>query len=390
MTTSLIALVAAALGALVAGGANLWLAQRTERRLARVGASQLKAELEAADERIKAALEEGTWWSPGLAPSIPAWDLYQHALVAQLLTHRTAKLQAAVDQVRRANLAAELIHANAARYEAAFLDVYKARIEKAIQDGVPDPVQAVDHNRQFQKGLKGLLPPMTLEDRFASGLLQPTTQRIEDALAELSALPELQSRVERFLGNRVAIAGTLVTVLVLIAGLVTLSWVLAPEQPIPASSVATAIAAKLGAKAVACEALPGQTGSAWTCVARFESPTCQAAQADAPQSAVVAAVVSERGGQVSPAPSDAPPTVTPSPSPIPSASGLGMFTAAVTNKQLAILVRETGASEDCLEADDARPAPDGSNVQDGIVKTPVDDSSDVSEVAVPDPGKMWP
>jgi hypothetical protein len=349
MDALLVAVASAAFGALVAGAANLWLAQRTERRLARAGASQLKTELESARQRIATCVEMDTWWDERLTPATPAWDIYQQALIAQLAPQRIEKIQGAVQQLRRVILAAAGRHEAFALLDAAFQQKKNAAIQSASQRGIDDPEQWVKQDETLQRGLKALEPSLKLDPGDDKELLFPTISSLDSALRGLEGLetvPELRawwwrrSALYGIAWNRLVIGGLLVA----IASLVALSWGLAPEAEISSTSAATVLAGHLkGASAVECEAIAA--GSAWTCVASYD----------------------------------------------PSGfAGLEEYEAKRLNSRREILVAETAASGDRLEPDDRHPLPDGTGLRDGMVAIQADDTGDIFTLTVPDPGKSWP
>ncbi len=366
----LVAVVSAVVGALLVGAANLWLAQRTERRAARAGAHQLEDDLRSAADLIDAHLPHGYWWDALSAPSTAAWELHQQALVAQLPSKQITPLQDAVQKVRLINLRAGL------RYQA-YSDaaaVYQKRLDAEIwsraQRGVPDPEKSVKQDKEFQRELHRIEPSLAFDDEDRS-VLEAARGSIRDAVKLLEG-PDTEAQLsERQLWwprSKRARGWAFVVVVTLVAAVLGLSWLVAPEGKVSAGAVASAVATQLnGESSVECDALPGQTESAWRCVAAYAWGKCPASASAARLVTVVeAAFVSQQKEQ-----------------PPPGCGGLEGWDVTRLSAQLAANADLVMASGGRLEADDPHPSQNGTNLRSGMVPTPVDDPSDTYRLALP-------
>lgn len=371
--TLLVAVVSAALGALLAGAANLRLAQRAERRAARAGASELETELRAAKELISVWEDQGEWWDPLMAPSTAAWDVYQQALVAQLQSGVVTQLQQAVQTLHDVNARAALRQQAYAATEVAYQRRSSGEVESRAKRGVIDPAKSVEDDRAFIGQLDE--PSMEL-DRQDRAVLDRATQRIDAALAALrepqtkSGLSEPRVWWQRGpLHSKGRRAGAVLVLLLIVGAVLEVSWVLAPEGKVSANAVANSLAAYLtGEGSVDCDARPANRDSAWTCDASFPGagncPEVMAANGMAGRSrAVLVNFVLQNDTQRPP-----------------GCGGLERYKVNRLQRSLNANAAKVMASPERLEAGDPEPARDGANLSSGMVAVPVNDGSDAVEL----------
>jgi hypothetical protein len=80
---ALASLLGVAVGAVLGGAVELWVASRQEAKQAKVGARLVRVDLSLAADHLREAAASGQWWQ-FFDTSMEAWDVYRAPLAAQL------------------------------------------------------------------------------------------------------------------------------------------------------------------------------------------------------------------------------------------------------------------------------------------------------------------